>query len=155
MLVFGRQNWCLILSCVIFTFDWQVKAAYTQDSAWRNRSTFLDGRNEIRQFLKAKWERELDYRLIKEIWAHGSNRIAVRFAYEYHDERNNWYRAYGTQRIEYVRTSGSTYYTFNPSVAWPRQVRLFYSFLAQGTKTGSLMTMVSCRNAGHRSMILL
>jgi nuclear transport factor 2 (NTF2) superfamily protein len=69
--------------------------AYTVDSEWRNRSTFLKGRDEIAQFLKGKWDRELEYRLIKEIWCHSDNRIAVRFAYEYHNQEGSWFRAYG------------------------------------------------------------
>jgi nuclear transport factor 2 (NTF2) superfamily protein len=70
--------------------------AYTIDSEWRNRSTFVKGRDEIAQFLNGKWDRELEYRLIKEIWCHSDNRIAVRFAYEYHNENGDWFRAYGT-----------------------------------------------------------
>lgn len=69
--------------------------AYTVDSQWRNRSTFVKGRDEIAKFLEGKWDREQDYRLIKEIWCHSDNRIAARFAYEYHDQDGNWFRAYG------------------------------------------------------------
>jgi nuclear transport factor 2 (NTF2) superfamily protein len=69
--------------------------AYTVDSEWRNRSIFLKGRDEIAQFLHGKWDRELEYRLIKEIWCHSENRIAVRFAYEYHNQKGDWFRAYG------------------------------------------------------------
>jgi nuclear transport factor 2 (NTF2) superfamily protein len=69
--------------------------AYTVDSQWRNRSTFVKGRDEIAKFLEGKWDREQDYRLIKEIWCHSEDRIAVRFAYEYHDQDGNWFRAYG------------------------------------------------------------
>jgi nuclear transport factor 2 (NTF2) superfamily protein len=69
--------------------------AYTPDTVWRNRSTFVSGRDEVATFLTGKWERELDYRLIKEIWAHSDNRIAVRFCYEYHNEQGEWFRAYG------------------------------------------------------------
>ena len=67
----------------------QVALAYTPDSKWRNRAEFLDGRTEIEAFLTRKWNRELDYRLIKELWTFGGNRIAVRFAYEYHDDSGN------------------------------------------------------------------
>ena len=74
-----------------------VSLAYTADSRWRNRSVFLRGREEIVGFLKAKWERELEYRLIKEIWAHGEDRIAVRFAYEWHDAAGQWWRSYGNE----------------------------------------------------------
>jgi nuclear transport factor 2 (NTF2) superfamily protein len=75
----------------------RVALGYTPDSRWRNRSTFLRGREQIVEFLTDKWARELDYRLIKEIWAHGDDRIAVRFAYEYHDATGQWFRAYGNE----------------------------------------------------------
>ncbi len=78
-----------------------VAMAYTSDSKWRNRSSFICGREEIAQFLKEKWEKELDYRLIKEIWAHSDNRIAVRFAYEWHDQDGNWFRSYGNENWEF------------------------------------------------------
>lgn len=79
----------------------KVSLAYTEDSVWRNRSEFLTGRPAIVAFLTRKWERELDYRLIKELWAHSGDRIAVRFAYEYHDEMGNWFRAYGNENWEF------------------------------------------------------
>lgn len=79
----------------------RVALAYTPDSYWRNRSTFLRGRTEIIAFLQAKWNRELEYRLIKELWAFSENRIAVRFAYEYHDDSGNWFRAYGNENWEF------------------------------------------------------
>jgi hypothetical protein len=79
----------------------QVALAYTIDSHWRNRSEFLNGRSEIIQFLKRKWARELEYRLIKELWAFGDNRIAVRFAYECHDDAGRWYRSYGNENWEF------------------------------------------------------
>ncbi|NTS31921.1 nuclear transport factor 2 family protein [Phyllobacterium sp. BT25] len=79
----------------------RVSLAYTPDSSWRNRSTFISGRDEIVAFLTAKWVRELDYRLIKELWAFTDNRIAVRFAYEYHDDSGNWFRAYGNENWEF------------------------------------------------------
>ena len=75
----------------------RVALAYTPDSRWRNRAEFINGRDEIVAFLTRKWSRELEYRLIKEIWAHGDNRIAVRFAYEWHDDAGAWYRAYGNE----------------------------------------------------------
>ena len=78
-----------------------VSLAYSPDSVWRNRSEFLQGREQIVEFLKRKWARELDYRLIKEIWAYAGNRIAVRFAYEWHDDSNNWYRSYGNENWEF------------------------------------------------------
>lgn len=75
----------------------RVALAYTPDSVWRNRAEFLTGRTEIEAFLARKWARELDYRLIKEVWCHGSDRIAVRFAYEYRDAAGDWFRAYGNE----------------------------------------------------------
>jgi nuclear transport factor 2 (NTF2) superfamily protein len=86
---------CLSIPSSSHANYFQVKMAYTVDSEWRNRSTFLKGRDEIAQFLNLKWDRELEYRLIKEIWCHSNNRIAVRFAYEYHNENGDWFRAYG------------------------------------------------------------
>jgi nuclear transport factor 2 (NTF2) superfamily protein len=79
----------------------RVCLAYTADSAWRNRAEFLEGREAIVQFLRRKWARELDYRLIKELWAFGGNRIAVRFAYEWHDESGHWFRSYGNENWEF------------------------------------------------------
>ena len=79
----------------------KVALAYTPDSTWRNRAEFLNGRAEIEAFLTRKWNRELDYRLIKELWTFGGNRIAVRFAYEYHDDSGNWFRAYGNENWEF------------------------------------------------------
>jgi len=79
----------------------KVSMAYTPDSQWRNRSEFLNGREEIVEFLTRKWERELEYRLIKEIWAFTDNRIAVRFAYEWHDDAGQWYRSYGNENWEF------------------------------------------------------
>ena len=76
--------------------------AYTPDSIWRNRDLFPRGRDEIRTFLAGKWERELDYRLIKELWAYEGNRIAVRFAYEWHDREGQWYRSYGNENWEFA-----------------------------------------------------
>ncbi len=75
----------------------RVALAYTEDSRWRNRAEFLSGRDEIVAFLRRKWSCELDYRLIKEVWAHRDDRIAVRFAYEWHDEAGQWYRSYGNE----------------------------------------------------------
>src|SRR3954470_101406 len=75
----------------------RVALAYTLDSRWRNRSEFLAGRDEIVAFLTRKWDRELDYRLIKELWAHDGDRIAVRFAYEWHDDSAQWFRSYGNE----------------------------------------------------------
>ena len=79
----------------------RVAAAYTVDSVWRNRHEFLQGRAEIVAFLARKWAKELDYRLIKELWTFGGNRIAVRFAYEWHDDSNNWFRSYGNENWEF------------------------------------------------------
>lgn len=74
-----------------------VSLAYTEDSRWRNRSTFLTGRDEIVRFLTDKWEREHEYRLIKELWAYTDDRIAVRFAYEWRSDAGQWFRAYGNE----------------------------------------------------------
>jgi nuclear transport factor 2 (NTF2) superfamily protein len=82
----------------------RVSLAYTEDSVWRNRSEFLKGRPAIVAFLTRKWNRELDYRLIKELWAFTDNRIAVRFAYEYRDDSGNWFRAYGNENWEFDST---------------------------------------------------
>src|SRR5437773_3174990 len=79
----------------------KVALAYTIDSRWRNRAEFANGRQEIIQFLKRKWARELDYRLIKELWAFEGNRIAVRFAYEWRDDSGNWFRSYGNENWEF------------------------------------------------------
>ena len=79
----------------------QVALAYTIDSRWRNRSEFLRGRQKIIEFLRRKWATELDYRLMKEIWAHGDDRIAVRFAYEWHDVAGNWFRSYGNENWQF------------------------------------------------------
>jgi uncharacterized protein len=79
----------------------RVSLAYTIDSKWRNRSEFLQGRPAIVDFLTRKWVRELDYRLIKELWAFTDDRIAVRFAYEFHDDSGNWFRAYGNENWEF------------------------------------------------------
>lgn len=78
----------------------RVALAYTPDSQWRNRAEFPRGRDEIIAFLTRKWTRELDYRLIKELWAFGDNRIAVRFAYEWHDGDGQWFRSYGNENWE-------------------------------------------------------
>lgn len=79
----------------------KVALAYSPDSRWRNRAEFVHGRAEIEQFLTRKWARELDYRLIKEMWAFGGNRIAVRFAYEWHDDGGQWFRSYGNENWEF------------------------------------------------------
>jgi len=79
----------------------RVSLAYTEDSSWRNRAEFVEGRPAIVAFLTRKWKRELDYRLIKELWAFTENRIAVRFAYEFHDDAGNWFRAYGNENWEF------------------------------------------------------
>ena len=79
----------------------KVALAYTPDSQWRNRAEFIHGRAEIEAFLTRKWARELDYRLTKELWTFAGNRIAVRFAYEYHDDSGQWFRAYGNENWEF------------------------------------------------------
>ena len=79
----------------------RVSLAYTPDSRWRNRAEFVEGRAAIVAFLARKWTRELDYRLIKELWAFDGDRIAVRFAYEWHDDAGNWFRSYGNENWEF------------------------------------------------------
>ena len=79
----------------------KVSLAYTPDSRWRNRSEFVNGRQEIVAFLSRKWAKELDYRLIKELWAYEGSRIAVRFAYEWYDDSGNWFRSYGNENWEF------------------------------------------------------
>jgi nuclear transport factor 2 (NTF2) superfamily protein len=80
----------------------RVSLAYTPDSVWRNRAEFFSGRDAIVAFLQRKWARELDYRLIKEVWAHAEDRIAVRFAYEWHDDSGQWFRSYGNENWEFA-----------------------------------------------------
>ena len=79
----------------------RVSQAYSEDSVWRNRSVFITGRDQIRVFLSDKWHRELDYRLVKSLWAFTDTRIAVRFQYEWHDALGNWFRAYGNENWEF------------------------------------------------------
>ncbi|HEX3877999.1 MAG TPA: nuclear transport factor 2 family protein [Bryobacteraceae bacterium] len=79
----------------------KVSMVYTPDTVWRNRAEFLHGRQQVVEFLRRKWARELDYRLIKELWAFDNHRIAVRFAYEWHDDSGNWYRSYGNENWEF------------------------------------------------------
>jgi len=80
----------------------RVAGVYTEDTVWRNRAEFPVGREQVRQFLQRKWARELDYRLIKELWTFGGARIAVRFAYEWHDDSGHWYRSYGNENWEFT-----------------------------------------------------
>ena len=79
----------------------KVAMAYTLDTQWRNRSSFVNGRQEAENFLKAKWQKELEYRLIKELWAFTDNRIAVRYAYEWQDKNGDWFRSYGNENWEF------------------------------------------------------
>lgn len=80
----------------------KVVLVYTEDTQWRNRAEFPVGREQVRRFLQRKWARELDYRLIKELWACGGSRIAVRFAYEWHDDSGHWFRSYGNENWEFT-----------------------------------------------------
>ncbi|AEK56812.1 conserved hypothetical protein [Acidithiobacillus caldus SM-1] len=80
----------------------RVVRAYTEDTVWRNRTEFLSGRSEVKDFLVRKWKKEVDYRLIKELWGFRNNRMAVRFAYEWHDDSGNWYRSYGNELWEFA-----------------------------------------------------
>lgn len=84
----------------------RVASAYTEDSQWRNRDEFLEGRDAIRAFLERKWARELDYHLYKELWAYTANRISVRFEYESHDPTGQWWRSHGNEYWEFDETSG-------------------------------------------------
>ncbi|VEG45461.1 response regulator receiver domain-containing protein [Mycolicibacterium flavescens] len=105
----------------------RVAQGYTLDSRWRNRSTFLQGREEIIEFLTGKWEQELEYRLIKELWAYGDERIAVRFAYEYHDAGGRWFRAYGNENWEFAADGlMKTRHASINDVAITDQQRLFH-----------------------------
>jgi nuclear transport factor 2 (NTF2) superfamily protein len=79
----------------------KVSTAYTTDTSWRNRAEFLNGRADAAAFLTRKWQKELDYRLIKELWAFDGNRIGVRYAYEWHDDSGNWFRSYGNENWEF------------------------------------------------------
>ncbi|MBX8602847.1 nuclear transport factor 2 family protein [Pseudomonas cichorii] len=79
----------------------KVSLAYTEDTQWRNRTEFVTNREQARDFLARKWAKELDYRLIKELWAFTDNRIAVRYAYEWHDDSGNWFRSYGNENWEF------------------------------------------------------
>ncbi|WP_340571302.1 nuclear transport factor 2 family protein [Stenotrophomonas sp. G106K1] len=79
----------------------KVSLAYSPDTRWRNRAEFTHGRDEARHFLARKWKKELEYRLIKELWAFTGNRIAVRYAYEWHDDSGNWFRSYGNENWEF------------------------------------------------------
>ena len=80
----------------------RVALVYTEDTEWRNRAEFPKGREEVKQFLQRKWAKELDYRLIKELWAFRENRLAVRFAYEWRDDSGHWYRSYGNENWEFT-----------------------------------------------------
>ncbi|BAW96691.1 hypothetical protein NIES970_16300 [[Synechococcus] sp. NIES-970] len=80
----------------------RVSMAYTEDSFWRNRAEIFQGRDVIREFLRRKWDKELNYRLVKEMWAYGDNRISVRFQYEWQDDAGQWYRAYGNENWEFA-----------------------------------------------------
>jgi nuclear transport factor 2 (NTF2) superfamily protein len=87
----------------------RVALAYSEDTRWRNRAEFVSGRAEVEAFLARKWARELDYRLIKELWAFTGSRIAVRFAYEWHDDSKNWFRSYGNENWEFNAAGLMTY----------------------------------------------
>jgi nuclear transport factor 2 (NTF2) superfamily protein len=79
----------------------RVSLAYTIDTEWRNRSAFINGREEVKQFLQSKWQKELDYKLKKELWSFNENRVAVRFEYEWHNGEGQWYRSYGNELWEF------------------------------------------------------
>ncbi len=104
----------------------RVALAYTEDSQWRNRHEFVRGRAEIIAFLTRKWQREQQYRLIKEIWAHDQHRIAVRFAYEWHDDQGQWFRSYGNENWEFAENGlmKKRHASIN-DLAIPESARLF------------------------------
>jgi nuclear transport factor 2 (NTF2) superfamily protein len=104
----------------------RVTLAYTEDSEWRNRDTFLHGRDEIREFLRGKWDRELDYRLRKELWAFTGNRIAVRFEYESRDVNGQWWRSYGNENWEFAPNGlmAKRYASINDLAITPEERRL-------------------------------
>ncbi|MFI9308783.1 nuclear transport factor 2 family protein [Streptomyces triculaminicus] len=104
----------------------RVALGYTEDSQWRNRDVFLTGREQIVAFLREKWERELDYRLRKELWAHTDDRIAVRFEYEWHDAAGQWYRSYGNENWEFAPDGlmRRRYASINDLAITPRERRL-------------------------------
>jgi len=105
----------------------QVSLAYTQDSIWRNRNLFVVGRNEIVSFLTEKWRKENGYRLIKELFAFCENRIAVRYAYEYHDDKGQWFRAYGNENWIFAPDGLMAYrYASINDLALPEKDRLFF-----------------------------
>lgn len=105
----------------------KVALAYTVDTKWRNRSEFLNGRDEVRAFLARKWSVENGYRLIKEIWAHGDDRIAVRFCYEYHDAAGQWFRAHGNENWEFdAQGYMATRHASTNDVAIAEPERLFH-----------------------------
>jgi nuclear transport factor 2 (NTF2) superfamily protein len=89
----------------------RVALAYTEDTEWRNRAEFLNGREQVKAFLRRKWDRELDYRLRKELWAFTENRISVRFEYEWHDDGGQWYRSYGNEQWEF-RADGLMHFRY-------------------------------------------
>ena len=98
----------------------KVALAYTIDSYWRNRAEFVQGREAIVGFLTRKWQRELDYRLIKELWAFRENRIAVRFAYEWHDDSGNWFRSYGNENWGFDEKGLMPAFRVHQRCAYPR-----------------------------------
>lgn len=104
-----------------------VTPAYTTDSQWRNRAEFISGHAEIHEFLTRKWRKELDYRLIKELWAFAGNRIAVRYAYEWHDDSSQWYRSYGNENWEFAEDGRMALrHTSLNDLPIPQDQRLFH-----------------------------
>ena len=119
-----------------------VSLAYSDDTVWRNRSEFVHGRAEVASFLKRKWSREIDYRVIKELWAFQGERIAVRYAYERHDDSGNWFRSYGNENWEF-REDGLIRRRFSPPSMTCRSPQ------ASGNSTGRLAggRMAICRSS--------
>ncbi len=123
----------------------RVALAYTSDSRWRNRSTFINGREEIVDFLAAKWARELDYRLVKELWAFTADRIAVRFVYEWHDAAGQWFRSHGNENWAF--TAAGLMHARHASindVAIPASQRLFL-WPSQGSAIGDAHAAANAR----------
>ena len=115
----------------------KVALAYAINSRWRNRSEFINGRNEIIAFLSRKWAKELDYKLIKEMWAFTGNRIAVRFAYEWHDDSDHWYRSYGNENWEFS-DDGPWFHGLHQSTTFP-----FWSQSASITGRSGVVPMIT------------
>ena len=123
----------------------QVSLAYTVDSKWRNRAEFVNGREEIVAFLTRKWEREQEYRLIKELWGFKENRMAVRFCYEWHDAEGQWFRSYGNELWEFDEAGLMRVCVMRVSMTWrsARRIGCFFGRSGRGR-----WIMLGCRSGG-------